>query len=47
MKDEHLPWTQTYQLAAIAKMRRNPMKRKDSKLFAETRSVEKIIVLTS
>jgi hypothetical protein len=41
------PLTQTYQLAAIAKMRRNPMKRNDSMLFAEIRSVEKIMVLTS
>jgi hypothetical protein len=41
------PLTQTYQLAAIAKMRRNPMKRNDSTLFAEIRSVEKIMVLTS
>lgn len=41
------PLTQTYQLAAMAKIRRNPMKRNDSKLFADTRSVEKIMVRTS
>jgi len=31
----------------MAKMSKKPRKRKDSRLFAETRSVEKIIVLTS
>jgi hypothetical protein len=41
------PLTQTYQLAAIAKISKNPMNRNDSKLFAETRSVEKIMVRTS
>ena len=41
------PLTQTYQLAAIAKMSKNPMNKKLSKLLAETRSVEKIIVRTS
>lgn len=41
------PFVQTYQLAAMAKIRRNPMKRKDSKLLAVTRSVEKIMVRTS
>lgn len=46
-KWQDVPFVQTYQLAARAKMRRKPMKRKDSKLFAETRSVEKIMVLTS
>lgn len=44
---ENKPFTQTYQLAAMAKMRRNPMKRNDSKLFADTRSVEKIMVRMS
>lgn len=44
---ERIPLVQTYQLAAIAKMRRKPMKRNDSKLFADTRSVEKIMVRTS
>lgn len=38
--------TQTYQLAAMAKMSRKPMRRKDSKLFAETHSVENVIVRT-
>ena len=41
------PLTQTYQLAAIAKMSKKPMNKKLSKLLAETRSVEKIIVRTS
>jgi hypothetical protein len=45
--DHEAPFTQTYQLAAMAKMSRNPMNKKDSMLFAETRSVEKIIVRTS
>lgn len=31
----------------MAKMSRKPMNKNDSTLFAETRSVEKIIVLTS
>ena len=31
----------------MAKMSKNPMNKKDSKLFAETRSVEKIMVRTS
>jgi len=42
-----LPFVQTYQLAAMAKMSKKPMKRKDSTLFAEIRSVEKIMVRTS
>jgi len=41
------PLIQTYQLAAIAKMSKKPMNKKLSKLLAETRSVEKIIVRTS
>ena len=46
-KQDGTPLTQTYQLAAMAKMSRKPMNKNDSRLFAETRSVEKIIVLTS
>lgn len=42
-----IPFVHTYQLAAIAKIKRNPMKRKLSKLFAETLSLLKIMVLTS
>ena len=41
------PFVQTYQLAAIAKINKNPIKRNDSKLFADTLSVENIIVRTS
>ena len=46
-KQDGTPLTQTYQLAAMAKMSRKPMKRKDSMLFADTRSVENTIVLTN
>src|SRR4051812_14840817 len=42
LSGEALPLVHTYQLAAIAKIKRKPMKRKDSVLFAEIRSVEKI-----
>ena len=42
-----IPFIHTYQLAAIAKMRRNPMKRKDSRLLALTLSVLESIVRTS
>ena len=42
-----IPFTHTYQLAAIAKMRRDPMKRKDSRLLALTLSVLKSIVRMS
>jgi hypothetical protein len=44
---EYAPFTQTYQLAAMAKMSKKPIKRKDSMLFADTRSEEKIMVRTS
>jgi len=47
MKSRYQPFVQTYQLAATAKIRRNPMNKNASRLFAETRSVEKIMVLTS
>ena len=41
------PFVQTYQLAAIAKINKNPMKRNKSKLFAGTHSVEIFIVRAS
>ena len=47
LRPRSIPFTHTYQLAAIAKMRRDPMKRKDSRLLALTRSVLKSIVRTS
>ena len=47
LRPRSIPFTHTYQPAAIAKMRRNPMKRKDSRLLALTRSVLKSIVRTS
>ena len=43
----YAPFVQTYQLAAIAKINKDPMKTNDSKLFADTRSVENIVVRTS
>jgi hypothetical protein len=43
----HRPLTQTYELAAMAKINRNPMNKNASKVLAETRSVEKIMVRTS
>ena len=39
LRPRSIPFTHTYQPAAIAKMRRNPMKRKDSRLLALTHSV--------
>ena len=47
LRPRSIPFTHTYLLAAIAKMRRNPMKRKDSRLFALTLSVLESIVQTS
>ena len=42
-----IPFIHTYQLVAIAKMRRNPMKRKDSRLLALTLCAGKHCVRTS
>ena len=47
LRPRSTPFTHTYQLAAIAKMRRDPMKRKDSMLLAPTLSVLESIVRTS
>ena len=46
-KSRSMPFVHTYQLAAIAKISKNPMNKNDSKLLAETRSELKIIVLTN
>ena len=43
----HAPLTQTYQLATIAKINKNPIKRKLSILFADTLSGLNILVRTS
>ena len=47
LRPRSIPFTHTYRLVAIAKMRRNPMKRKDSRLLALTLCVLKSIVQTS
>ena len=47
LRPRSIPFTHTYLLAAIAKMRRNPVKRKDSRLLALTLSVLKSIVRMS
>ena len=47
LRPRSTPFTHTYQLAAIAKMRRDPMKRKDSRLLALALSVLESIVRTS
>ena len=47
LRPRSIPFTHTYQPAAIAKMRRNPMKRKDSRLLALTLCAGKHCVRTS